>query len=58
MNISEIGLIVGVFLGLFLGNWLIVPPFCKSRNFKEGFFVGLMSAALWAIVYIVYLWIT
>lgn len=32
-------------LGVFVGNWLIVPLFLK-RSFKDGFFIGLIAAVL------------
>ena len=32
-------------LGVFAGNWLMVPLFCH-RTFKEGFAVGLIAAVL------------
>lgn len=33
-------------LGVFLGNWFLVPLLFKRRTFTEGFFVGLVAAIL------------
>lgn len=33
-------------LGVFLGNWLVVPLFLRSRTHKDGFFVGVIAAIL------------
>jgi len=33
-------------LGVFIGNWLIVPLFLRSRTFKDGFFVGLIAGGI------------
>ena len=33
-------------LGVFLGNWLVVPLFFRSRTFKDGFFVGLIAGVI------------
>ena len=38
-------LFIGLPLGLFIGNWLIVPLF-GLRSFREGFFIGLIAAVL------------
>jgi len=32
-------------LGVFLGNWIVVPLVFK-RTFKEGFFIGIIAAVL------------
>ena len=34
-----------VAIGVFVGNWLVVPLFC-GRTFTEGFYIGLIAAAL------------
>ena len=49
MEFSEIGLT----LGIFLGNWLVVPLLFESRSFKDGFFTGLIAAGLCSIFFIV-----
>ena len=33
-------------LGVFVGNWLVVPLVLKKRSFKDGFFIGLISAVI------------
>lgn len=33
-------------LGLFLGNWLVVPLFFPNRTHKDGFFIGVIVAIL------------
>ena len=32
--------------GVFIGNWLVVPLFFRSRTHVDGFFIGLIAAAL------------
>lgn len=38
-------------LGLFIGNWLVVPLILPGRSFKDGFFVGLIAATLILVVF-------
>mgnify|MGYP001578376808 CR=1 len=33
-------------LGVFLGNWLVVPIFFKNQSRTRGFFTGLIAAGL------------
>ena len=33
-------------VGVFVGNWLVVPLFFKSRTFKDGFAIGVIAALL------------
>lgn len=47
---------IGLPLGLFIGNWLIVPLF-GLRSFGEGFFIGLIAAVLSIICLWIGLWI-
>jgi len=32
--------------GVFIGNWLVVPLFFRSRTHKDGFFIGVIAAVL------------
>jgi hypothetical protein len=33
-------------VGVFVGNFLIVPLFIKERTFTDGFYIGLIAAGL------------
>ncbi len=41
-------------LGVFLGNWFVVPLVFESRSFTDGFFIGLIAAVLVLIFYAVF----
>lgn len=32
--------------GVFVGNWLVVPFFITKRTHGDGFFIGVIAAAL------------
>ena len=38
-------------LGLFFGNWLIIPLLPLGRSFTEGFFIGLIAAVIVLVFY-------
>jgi hypothetical protein len=38
-------------LGVFVGNWLVVPFFIKRRPYKDGFFIGVLAAIFSLIFY-------
>jgi hypothetical protein len=42
-------------LGVFLANWLVVPLFFLSRTHKDGFFIGVIAAAIVMILCKVFL---
>jgi predicted permease len=33
-------------VGLLFGNWLVVPRFFKKRTYWDGFFIGVIAAAI------------
>jgi hypothetical protein len=37
--------------GVFIGNWLVVPLFFRSRTHKDGFFIGVIAAILVIMFY-------
>jgi hypothetical protein len=45
-------LLLGMALGTFLCNWLIVPLF-GFRSFRDGFWVGLIAAGLILLILVV-----
>lgn len=38
--------IIMLALGVFLGNWLLVPIFSETVSRKDGFFIGVIAAIL------------
>ena len=37
---------LSIALGVFVGNWLVVPAVFDSRTVTDGFFIGLIAAVL------------
>jgi hypothetical protein len=33
-------------IGILIGNWLVVPWLYNEKNFKDGFFIGLIAVLL------------
>lgn len=48
---GNIELFVGLAIGVFLGNWILVPHFVRERTHTEGFVIGLISALIILILY-------
>ena len=41
-------------LGVFVGNWLIVPKYNKKVTTKQGFWVGIMAGIITSILFLIY----
>ena len=44
MNIFSLALVMS--LGVFCGNWLLLPLIRKGLRFKDGFYIGLIAGVL------------
>jgi hypothetical protein len=40
--------------GVFIGNWLVSPLIIHSRSFTDGFWIGVIAAALVMVFYFVF----
>ena len=40
-----------VILGVFFGNWLVVPIIRKDTSFTDGFWVGVIAAVICSIYF-------
>ena len=42
---------LSLILGVFFANWLLVPRFFRGKTHKDGFFIGLIVAAMMLAAY-------
>ena len=45
--------LVGLAIGVFVGNSIVVPLISPRRTFTFGFFIGLINVAIVGIVYLI-----